>query len=199
MKYFIIVEELKASPGLYGTKHTLEEIRQKYDEFKDIENGEWINRLLGFIMMIPFIPWIFINSIFSKEEKIRNLTPEFKKNKTFILEDSSSTVNNKVNSQIFTNCINIPELFLNFYSDFDNRIFQGAFKTSKHLSTLLPKQSGNELIIMPLNNAQKFFNQENINFGLFISNENYSDLFPLLKFKLVDKMDVKHDTSPFKF
>ncbi|MGA2298561.1 MAG: hypothetical protein ABSG15_13525 [FCB group bacterium] len=186
MKYFLVVDELKYKPGLYGTKHTIDEIKAKLEKKKEEEDelGFW-GWLFVLTIGFPFFLFFFFKGMFSQDDKIRLLLPDLPNNKLLPASTKEKlTIKENPNTPIFRNCIILSDVFLNEYNDYNNRIFQNAFKSSKHLMVILPENSGNDLIIISQALAKQYFNNEEIELGLNKSNKGYTELIPLQNYSI---------------
>ncbi len=141
----------------------------------------WKNLILPISVVSPWLGLtVAIANEVSNKQTFRHLIPESDNNSVLANKNDEATNNSNLKQIFFKNSIIINDLLVDYYDDFNNRIFQNAFKNKVHFSTILPKNSSNEIIIMPLHTAKHYFpNEQTIALGLNISNTDYTELEPL--------------------
>lgn len=169
MKYFLIVEELKAEPGLYGTYHTEKQIKNLTKSKKTLYDKIYE----GFIKDLQNIS--YLTGSYFNPGLIRLLVPEVPNNRS--LEETG-------NRKMYRNAIRIDSAFIKYCTDYDSPLFCDTFKSSNHFSALLHINSGNELIIMNYLTAKEYFNRDRIESGLYVSNSDLTELYRLDEFSI---------------
>jgi hypothetical protein len=174
MNYFLIVDELDAEPGIYGssfTKKELMELVSKIDQ-KIISQAQYPELFFDLREQI-------IKSLESKEsfDEFIKISPNTTFNERFF---GTSIFYRKDIEQYIV----LPANLIKSYKGYKNKMFSGAFKTPNHLEAVLPQDSGKQLVILQRASAKVLFPENDLEEGLNIFISNTNEILPLSEFSI---------------